>query len=242
MNLFEAKEILKKNNYQIIKEAVGDKKFVVTFDITRTVTYNGTSTDPSERRSYHIFMSQRKKALEAGDRAAAAKLSDDTKIGGAKFDRQKVSTGYTSSSIWLDPKAIKEHFANVYNLNAKEEHTQVDVMYEDYDGNPYYEYGVAHLFHSMLVGESEPYVAMTMTRTYRITLTGDAEDIDAFANDYEDDPDGLASEIITAGKTMQFKSELVDKSATCKIAEVDANDEISEDDYTEVGNIVKDTE
>lgn len=175
MNLFEAKRILKANNFKLIKEAAGEVKIVIDFDIERTATSRANPNNSSERRDYHIMKSQIKK-MERERELTSDELRqtpDHDKLGGAKMNNQRVKTNYTTSYIWINPESVQAE-ADEFGVRTKLEYSQVSTECDEGDLNPYYEYGVDHLFPERC-GESCPYCAIKYFRTYRATLIGKAD-------------------------------------------------------------------
>lgn len=197
MNLFEAKNILKNNGFKLIKEATGEVKVVLTFGIERTSAARCNPNNSAERRDYHILMSQIKK-IENNDQqdSKLKQIADPNKLGGARMNNQRVKTNYKTSYIWINPDELNEQLAE-FNLRAKVEYSQVDTETSEGDENPYYEYGVVHLFPHEMVGESCPYCYITYFRDYKITLLGTEEDMMSYFNvDTLDEINEYAEDII----------------------------------------------
>lgn len=180
MNLFEAKRFLRNNGFRIIKESTGEVKVIFNFEIERTSAARCNPNDSAERRDYHILMSQIKKIEDKEKQNAELKqVADPSKLGGARMYNQRVMSGYKTSYIWINPEALNAMLSK-YNLRAKVEYSQVDTETSEGDENPYYEYGVDHLFPREMVGESCPYCYITYFREYKISLLGTADDMMAY--------------------------------------------------------------
>lgn len=177
MNLFEAKRFLRNNGFRIIKESTGEVKVIIDFGIKRTSAARLNPDSSEERQQYHIMMNQIKKlATKEEQDAELKKVADPDKLGGARMYNQRVKSDYKKSYIWINPEKIQEEVAK-FNLRSKVEYSQVDTETSEGDSNPYYEYGVDHLFPSEMVGDSCPYCYITYYRDYRVTLIGKAEDM-----------------------------------------------------------------